>query len=101
MEPARFELQGAELHVSPDPTGVLVKVFLTGGLLGLSRTIVLTPVQARDLANVLTQNAGTATDMARSGWLTRSLIWFIPSEWRALARPVNCGRQALRIQFFC
>ena len=66
MEASRFEAQGAELHISPDPSGVVVKVYLTGALVGLSRSIVLTPAKARALADVLHSQAAVATDMARS-----------------------------------
>ena len=66
MEPIRFEANGAELHISPDPTGVVVKVFLTGALVGLSRSIVLTPAKAHALADTLRDQASLATGMARS-----------------------------------
>lgn len=66
MEPMRFEANGAELHISPDPTGVVVKVYLTGALLGLSRTITLSPALARDLAEELNRKAAIAAGMARS-----------------------------------
>lgn len=57
---------GGELHIAPDPTGVVVRFGMTGGLAGLSRTVTITPAEADALAIHLRRCVLRSRDMHAS-----------------------------------
>lgn len=59
----RIDVEGAELTLRPDPSGVILDIALTGALRGMTRRLILQPDKAGELGRVIARQAAIAAEM--------------------------------------